>query len=312
MIDLYLTISLLLILPTLIGMGLRRIRVPLRWADYLFNLSFYVFQSIILVLALWSAELERGSWLLPLITLAGWLFTLPVFVLAERFFQHPPRQKGAFLFTLCLSNHGYTLLGIVAFILYGIPGLAQATFAQFFLVPFLVLFCLPAGRHFSGEQVGVPFFMILKDNVLNKQNLPLAAMLFGIVLNAGNAPQPSFVAPLLSGSVYLGTILVGIAIGLMLNLRHLLQYPRENLFSFFFRQSLYPVVFLGLGALFGLSSLDLKILVLFGLVPPAALSNMLAVFFKLDHDLSNSTYIIGTLLFLVFTLPAYVFISSNF
>src|SRR6478735_3214652 len=59
--------------------------------------------------------------------------------------------------------------------------------------------------------------------------------------------------------------------------------------------------------LVGLTALDTRILVLYGLVPSALLANMLAVFFDLDSELTSSVFMVSTVSFLLFVLPVYLF-----
>jgi predicted permease len=79
--------------------------------------------------------------------------------------------------------------------------------------------------------------------------------------------------------------------------------------SFVWRSTCYPLVYLGLGLLFALPAMDLRILVLYGLVPPALYASLIAVFFDLDTDLANSVFTVGTLLFLFGVLPVYALLA---
>jgi hypothetical protein len=281
-------------------------RAASRW---LFQIALYFFQTIVTFLAVWTARLEGQALLLPAVVLAGWLFAALVTFGASRALSHEPPQRGAFIMVGCMSNHGFTLLGIVALMLFGEQGLAQATYGQLFFIPFFVLFCFPVARAYgngSDETRGMRRFAAM---VWDGRNLPLVAMALGIALNVAGVPRPDVARPVLAALVYGGTVVSGLAVGLQLR-RSTRSYLKENVYSFVFRCTLYPAFFLLLAMLLGLNQLDTRILVLYGLVPSALLSNLVADLFGLDTDLTNSAFVTSTILFLAVVLPAYALLAA--
>lgn len=91
---------------------------------------------------------------------------------------------------------------------------------------------------------------------------------------------------------------------------YLSRYWRENLVSFGYRSTLYPLYYAALCWPFGLGALDTRILILFGLVPSALLANFLAVSFELDTDLTSSLFVVSTVAFLIGVLPAYAWLTA--
>jgi len=110
--------------------------------------------------------------------------------------------------------------------------------------------------------------------------------------------------------IFLGTATSSCAIGLLFSGFHLGRYWRENAISFLYRSSLYPLFYFGLARAVRLSPLDTAILVLYGLVPSALLSNLLAVFFELDTDLTSSIFLVSTALFLLLVLPVFTLVVA--
>ena len=90
-----------------------------------------------------------------------------------------------------------------------------------------------------------------------------------------------------------------------------MKYPRENLFSLVYRSTLYPLFFLAAARLFDLGPVDTCVLVLYGLVPSAIFSNLIADMFDLDRGLANSVYIVSTVIFLVGVLPVYLYVVAR-
>lgn len=307
---LYLRLFLLVVLPLAAGMAFSRKAWAPVIASRLFAFALYFFQTLISFLAVWKAQLVNNAWVLPFIALAGWVLSLGIALAAQPFMKHEPRQRGSFLFTVCISNHGYTMLGIVALMVFGEAGLAQGTYTQLLIIPFIILICFPVARYYGGEAAATDIGHFLRANLLDKRNLPLVAMLAGLALNLGGVERPAVCAVILKSAVYLGTVISGIAVGLLFKASHVLQYKKENLFSLVFRSTLYPLFFLAAAGLFNLNALDTFILVLFGIVPSAIFSNLIADMFNLDKDLANSVFIISTLLFLVLVLPLYLFAVS--
>lgn len=304
--DLYLKLLLLVVLPLAAGMAFSRRDWSSALSSRLFTIALYVFHTSIGLLAVWQARLGNNSWVLPFVGLTGWLISLGVALAGNRWMGHSKQQKGSFLLTICLSNQGYTLLGIIALVVFGEAGLAQAIYTQFFLTPYLILICFPLARHYSGlyrtESIGV----FLKYNILDRRNLPLVAMLIGLSLNLTGVERPAVFSTIVPMLVYMGTVVSGLAVGLMFNPSHTLRFWKENLFSFAYRCSLYPLILFAAARLLKLDRIDTCILLLFGIVPAAIFSNLIADLFKLDKDLTNSVYIISTILFLIFVLPVFL------
>lgn len=296
--------------PVVLGLLLRRLGVPRSVSRRLFTFSLYFFQTAITCLAVWVARLDGEALLLPAIALVGWVVAAGSTWVADRAFDHTPAQRGAFLMTGCMSNHGFTLLGIAALMLFGEAGLAQATYAQFFFVPFMVLFCFPVARYL-GDNPAPSQPHLWRRLLFDGRNLPLAAMMVGLGLNLGEVPRPEFGAPLLKVLVYGGAVVSGIAVGLQLR-RSQRRYLGENLWSLLLRSTLYPGCYLLMACTLGLGGLDTRILVLYGLVPSAVFSNLVADMFGLDTDLTNAVFIGGTVIFLVLVLPFYAWLATPF
>ncbi|MEM6821437.1 MAG: AEC family transporter [Verrucomicrobiota bacterium] len=298
----------LIVAPVGVGVVMGLAGVKRTFASVLFAYAFYLFQTVVVIMAVWEANLFNNSWILPFIVLVGWIMSAGVALGFGRRFGYTDKEKGSFLFCICISNHGYTLLGIVAFVVFGAQGLAQATYAQFFIIPFLVIFCFPAARYFSEQTEAETTKTSIRRHVFDRRNLPLVAMLIGLGLNLGGMPRPVLCDPILKYAVYAGTLVSGVAIGLLVDLRKVFSFVRENVFSFVYRSSVYPLFFLGCAWILGLNPLDTSILVLFGIVPSAVFSNMIADMFDLDRDLTSSVYLVSTALFIVISLPVYLFL----
>ncbi|MHC4253461.1 MAG: AEC family transporter [Planctomycetota bacterium] len=298
-----------MVIPLAAGIALRRVGVPRRGSKWLFGFALFVCQATIVALATWVARLGGSAAALPFLALAGWLVAALAGYVASRKMRHEPRQRGAFICTICMSNHGYTLLGLVAMILFGREGLAQAVYTQMFIVPFLVFFCFPLGRYFGRGAAKMTLRALLRTSALDPRNIPIVAMATGLTLNLTGVTQPEWCATATRYFVYAGVVASGVAIGLLFRAGALRRYLRENAFSFAFRSSVYPLLYAGLAYASGLIALDTKILILFGLAPPAIFSNLVADFFGLDTDLTNSVFIVGTALFLVVVLPIYAVLA---
>jgi predicted permease len=293
------------IVPLLVGVVLRRRGADKRVASRALAVALYGCQTPISVLALWAARIEGRAAALPLLVLCGWVATLAVWWRMSRALRGAPARRGALVAAMSMSNYGYTLLGFVAFAVFGEIGLAQATYAQFFSLPYTLLICFPVCRYLA-LRGGLDFTTALRKNLLDPRVLvPLGAMLIGLLLNLLEVPRPAIFAGVTRGLVWIGTALAGAAVGIIARGPLLGRYWRENLVSFAYRSTVYPLFFLALALLFGLGPLDTRVLVLYGLVPSGILANLAAMFFDLDSDLTSSLYVVGTALFFAVTLPLF-------
>ncbi|HYP75118.1 MAG TPA: AEC family transporter [Polyangiaceae bacterium] len=303
-----LSISACVLLPVGFGVLLARLGVEKRAARSLFAFSFYGCQTAVTACAIWVARIHAEARVLPALALAGWLVTASLAWLVSRFLRSTPKKRGAFILSMAMSNNGFTLLGFVALAAYGEVGLAQATYAQLLYAPFFLLCCFPIARSFGSQAAPQPLARTLLANAIDPRVwLPLTAIAIGLTLNAGHVARPAFVAQLTRGLILIGTAASSCAIGLLFSGFHLKRYWRENLISLGYRCTLYPLSYWLAARLVGLTALDTRILVLYGLVPSALLANMLAVFFDLDSELTSSVFMVSTVSFLLFVLPVYLF-----
>jgi len=299
-----------IVLPLFAGIALRRAGAQKETATRALSIALYGCQTPISVLALWVATVRNESAAMPLLVLTGWIATLGLWWRLSRGLRGAPQRRGAFVAAMSMSNHGYTLLGFVALGLYGEAGLAQATYAQFFGLPYTLLFCFPLCRYF-GKRGNLDFAAALRENLRDPRVLlPLGAMALGMMLNLSGVPRPEFFGHVTRGLIWIGTALCGIAIGIIARGPLLPRYWRENVASFVYRSTLYPLLYLGLAVAAGLGPLDTRVLLLFGLVPSGLIANLSAMFFDLDTDLTSSLYLVGTALFFIVTLPLFAYFAA--
>jgi predicted permease len=299
-----------ILLPPLIGLLLRRSGAPRQTSRLLFLFGLFCCQTPVVLLAIWVARASKGAQYLPFLTLTGWLVTALIAWRVSLKWQHSVGQRGAFIVSMCLSNHGYTLLGLVAFMVFGETGLAQATYALLPVVPFLVLFCFPVGLHYGEGGRARSLSALLKTAAVDPRSVPLLAMLAGLALNVAGVERPHWCATLLSPLVYLGTATTGMAVGVLLDGSALRGFAREHAFSFAYRSTAYPLLFYALARLTGLDGTNTMILVLYGLVPTALYASLVAEFFGLDTNLTSAMFAVSTVLFAFVVLPLYLWAAT--
>lgn len=306
----YLTVVSWVLGPVVLGVVWQRMGAPASAPKRLFNIAFYGCQMSITLSSLWIARIDRSSATMPLLASSGWLLTAGVAWLISVWLGHERPQRGAFIATMCQSNNGFTLLGFVALVLFEEAGLAQAVYTQSLNNPYLLLFCFPLARLYSSTATGQSLRQIVLDNLKDTRVLlPLLIIGAGLLLNLSGVPRPQALGNLVRPLIYVGTACSGIAVGLLYRGARLERYWRENLVSFGYRSTLYPLYYAGLAWMFGLGALDARILILYGLVPSALLANFLAVSFELDTDLTSSVFVVSTVTFLLLVLPAYAYFS---
>ncbi len=306
-----LKISAWVLLPIAFGVLLSRLGVPKRAARGLFAFAFYGCQTAVTACAIWVARIHAEARILPVLELTGWLVTAALaWLVSRRLSDHSPK-RGAFVVSMAMSNNGFTLLGFVALAAFGEAGLAQATYTQLLYTPFFLLCCFPIARAFGSPASPKPLSRTLLENAIDPRVwVPFLAISLGLTLNGGHVARPAFVAQLTRGLILVGTAASSCAIGLLFSGFHLRKFWRENLISLVYRGTLYPLFYWLVARLAGLSPLDTRILVLYGLVPSALLANMLAVFFDLDSELTSSMFMVSTVSFLLFVLPVYLLFAQ--
>ena len=266
----------------------------------LIRINLILIEPLIALWSIWGLKLSWDMIMLPfsglllvLIGMAsGWIF-VPVLNLSGK-------KRASFLISSSLANHGFTMGAFLCYLFLGETGLGLSFIflSYFMLYVFTVIF--PYARMVSTSQRYSLSF--LKDFLLNLQNMPLAAIVVGLVLHAVHIQRPEVYFPIdiliiASVATYYFTL------GINFTTADVFTAARETLALSAIKFIMVPAAtFVVLSAVSLDSQVETVILVQ-SFMPAAIYSVVASVLFDLDTGLASNLFVLNSLVFLVLVLP---------
>ena len=259
--------------------------------------------SSIVFLATWILSLSSSVWVLPVagfmhasfFTLVGWGMS--------RLLATQDSRRGSVILILAMSNIGYTLGGLLCYLLFGKQGLGLSVLYCLHFSPMLFLVWFQVGRYY-GTKSPMRWTDLVWHNIKDIRNVPLLALLGGLFLNISEIPRPSAFDQVEAWIVPLSSLVAMVAIGVTVNLGHLKKDLPICLAVMPLKFLLSPLVAFLLGGALGMEGVHRQVLLLESMMPAAVNSTVVAQLFGLDADLTNSAFIITTIVFLLLVLPS--------
>ncbi|MFH1856877.1 MAG: hypothetical protein ABH836_06645 [Candidatus Omnitrophota bacterium] len=274
-----------------------------------------VVTPVIVCLSFWVIDVSRHINILTLPLIGFLVSALTIF--PARFMASAHKlnrsQTGSYITSAVFSNIGYTLGGFLAFVLLG-----EAAFGL------TVLYCL----YFKPFYYTVGFYMAeyygteTKTNIIESLKkiftegvrlLPLLGLLMGVLLNLSGLKRPDFLGFVNQLLIPSSTVAFLFGVGMTLRLSAIGRYKTELFSMSVIKFIVSPVIGLGIAYLMGygnlMEGLPLKVVFIESVMPVAIASLVLSNLFDLDKDLSNSCWILTTLL-VIPLLPLIIWILN--
>lgn len=299
----FLVFQSLVVLPFLLGAGIRRIRGQ-SWATgmtkRLVNVNLVAIEPVVALWSTWGLVLTAQLAVLPV---AGLILVSAGFLLgmaAGKVLGLDTRRKAAFHVSSSLSNHGFTMGAFFCYLVLGERGLGLSSVFLAYFMPFVFLVIFPyAHRKSSRAAGGIPsageFFLSLK-------NMPLYAVIGATVLLVLGIERPRVPFPL-DAFIMLSMVLYYFALGLSFDpaLRGAGAGEHAALFSIKFVAvpSLCAVVL----ACVHLDPAIETVILIQSFMPAAIYSVVAAVLFDLEAEFASTLFVVSTAAFIVLVLP---------
>ena len=277
----------------------------------LISFNVVVVYTALSFLSFWVLPL---SWEVAIVPLFGTLFILVPGAVAEITFakKHKnPLNRGAYIISAMLSNIG-TLGGVCAFILYSEQGFAYAQLVGAAQNVLLVLVCFPLAEHYHamyrlhGKTEGKrPTF---REMFLTKNQMTLVGMAAGIFLNAGGVSRPEIFSPIFQALVHFGAWTALLPVGFLIDFKRANVYYKK-VFDLVPLRFVVTPLFIGFTSrlLFSDATL-LNTLLIVSMAPTAINAVIAARIYRLNVNMTISSFILTTTVFLLVLFPAMFFI----
>jgi hypothetical protein len=289
------------------------------WAGSIMSAAIVGCDAPVAWLAIWFLQIDANVWKVPaagaLVGVATCLAGLGV----ARWRKMPPADAAVFGLQGGMGNVGYTLGGALAFVLWGIQGLALAQMFCMMWPFFAFLFCFPIARHYGERAAGVQeneglasyALKTLGRSLADVRSLPLYLATLGLALALAGVPPPEFVRRwhLIDALMVVGMAMQFSSVGMTVYARRLPLYWKKALGSAALKFLVSPALMLAAAAAMGMTGTPLYVCLLLAAMPTALYSVLMANLFGLNKDLANATFILTHAICLGVALPALWFWS---
>ncbi|AXH16181.1 AEC family transporter [Malaciobacter mytili] len=291
-----------------LGYLFKRIEFPsIEFWQYADKFTYYVLFPALLVYKLSTASLNEidgfafiSSSILTLIFITIFLMLLSKFLFLFDGKAFTSIYQGAIRFNT------YVFLALTDAI-FGDSGLVLAALLMTFMIPIINVFCISIFSIYAASSK-ITVISFIKSIIKNPLIL---GCIFGGLLNYFGislyAPIEKTLGILSSAALPLGLLSVGVG----LHIKHIKEVKLELFSSLFTKLALFPTFIFFIGQAFGIQGQALAILVLFGSMPTASSSYILAR--ELGGDLKlMSTIITAETLVSIFTISAFLMLLQGY
>ena len=301
------------------GYILRRLGVVKpEWAGRIMSGTIIGCDAPIACLAIWFLQIHRDVWMVPAAGLIVGVATCLAGLAVARWRKMQPADAAVFGLQAGMGNAGYTLGGVLAFVLWGIQGLAIEQMFCMMWPFFSFLFCFPIARYYAERASGVHeggglvayAASALWRSLRDIRSLPLYTATLGLVLNLAGAPppEPAREGHILDALMILGIFLQFGSVGMTVRAGRMVPYWKKALGSAAIKFCVSPLLMLGVTLAMGMAgATDLRpmyVCVLLSAMPTALYSVLMANLFGLNRDLANTTFILTHAICFAVAIPA--------
>lgn len=211
-----------------------------------------------------------------------------------------------------LSNQGYTMGGLVCYLLFGAIGLGLSRIYVAFWPPLVVLVLFPLANSYSGRSGKKSMGPVIFEGIWHVRSLSMVGLGMGIAFSLLKVPYPRWIETyyLLKILVIAGTFVSFGVVGLSLHPDHIGKYGRLYLSQGFVKFIIAPLVSLVVVVLLGFRARELPgaVAVIQGFMPTAVNSVLIGNLFGLNTRMASALFVVNTVIFLVLVLPILAFV----
>lgn len=301
-----------LIVPLLAGYWCRqRHLVSTRLINWLILLNVRALLPMLSVLSLWVLPISAQLWWLPLF---GFFLVLFPGALAGCYASRRYRralQQGAYVMATMQSNIG-VLGGLCTYLLYSEQGYAYAQIVSGAGNILWILVCFPLAQYYYERQhacarTGSRHWQRVRTMLFSWNQLALAGIALGLVLNALSLPRPDFLGTLFAPLVHVGAWSALFPVGALIDLRRSGLYYPKILSLLPLKFIIVPAATLALELPLISDPHQLGALLVFALTPTGINSVLVCRLYKLNVNLAAAAFILTTALFVAVAFPLLYF-----
>jgi len=270
-----------------------------------FNIG--VIYPILSILTIWNLSLNYSLIWLPIIGVLVCIIPgIAAYFLVNSKFRSE-LDKGSYILSAMLSNTT-TLGGLCTYILYGEVGFACTQMFVMLQNVVMFMFCFPLAQYYYQKSVSSKFGKLsLSALFINRNQLPVAGMAIGLILNLEGIVRPAFLELMVAPLVHIAAWTALIPIGYAIDTAGMHKYYSGILDLIPIKFILTPVAAYIIARLLITDETVLEIIVILATMPTAINTVIAVQLHKLNVNIATAAFVLTTAVFVCIELPALLF-----
>lgn len=299
-----------LVLPLMLGYYCQQRQwLSEAFCNKIIEVNITLFCTVLAVLSFWALPLNLALLWLPVFgILLSFIPGLAGYLIARRKYDDGP-DKASYLASALLSNIG-TLGGLCTFFVFGEPGFAYIQIIAMFQNLVFFLFCFPMSRYYnnllnkSADGAGDITFSAL---FFNRNQLPVAGIITGMVLYAGNIPRPEFLGNIFNILIHISAWTALFPVGYSIQFSEMKHYYHSILDLVPVKFFVTPLIgYLIASQLFN-DPVVLGTILIAASTPAGINAVVLARLYDFNVHVAGAAFFLTTTIFIVLIYPALLF-----
>ncbi len=258
-------------------------------------------------LAIWSVSLEIKLVALPFIQALSFFGLLGASLALSRLHNLNPKDRGTFLLSGTMANQGFTMGGLVCFMLLGQEGLGLAQIYVIFLAPLTLLVVFPLANYYNPRETGSSVWQVFGRGIWHPRTLAGAGLVAGLIFSSLKIPYPAWIktCDLVKILIITGTFCYVAIIGVSFHFGRLQRYIRLYMTQSLVKFVIGPLLALLFICLFGLKldSAAGAVALVQGFMPSGVNTVLFSNLFGLNARMASALFVVNTAIFLLIILP---------
>lgn len=298
----------LIIGPFLVGIYIKsKMDKPEVLAKKVVRANLILFDPLIALWSIWGLSLAGDMIYLPV---AGLAMTVAGFFLGKftaRWITAEKKTETTYLIGSAVSNHGFTLGGLVCYLMAGEKGLGLSAIFISYFMPVMFIFIFPYAQSSSSGRFSLKSALSF---FLSLQNLPLYAVISAVVLHAFRIPRPDIFFPI-DVLLMISISLYYLTLGINFMMKDLFRMRKEYAFLAGIKFLLLPLLSFLVLRFVELNPDVETVIMIESFMPAAVYSVVVSILFDLDSRLASGMFVTSTVLFVIVVLPLLFLISGS-
>ena len=280
--------------------------------NQIIRLNIVVFCTLLAVLSFWSLPLNLELLWLPLFgILLSFIPGLAGYVTARGNYAKG-RDKASYLASALLSNIG-TLGGLCAFFVFGEPGFAYIQIIATFQNLVFFLFCFPMAQYYNSllhEKTPGAAILTFSALFLNRNQLPVAGIIAGMLLYAGNVARPPVMGDLFAILIHVSAWTALFPVGYSIQFTEMKRYYHRIPILMGIKFIFTPLIGYLIAAQLFTDPVVIGTILIAASSPAGINAVVLARLYNFNVHLAGAAFVLTTALFLTVVYPI-LFFSLN-